>query len=130
MTGQTAGHADARAAEKAGDAQSQPPLQATSVIAASMHREQMTDARPAGSPGAVHGHSEFVTVRQGDAVPSKDIGEPRRESRRERAIEAIQLDLHTGAAQLTREPSFSVGRNDDDVVASGGLHIASDAGQP
>src|SRR4051794_25285301 len=90
--------------------------QSTSVIAAAVHREDVSRSGEPCGPGAIDRHREFVAVRQRDPVALKNGAEPLRESRRKRALEAIQLDLHTGAAQLSSKPSLSARWGDDDVV--------------
>src|SRR5882762_11746615 len=118
-----------RVAQRRRNTQSDAAPQAFGVVATAVHREQMWDSRTAGGPRAVHGHREFMTVRQYDTVPAKRLLQPAREGRRERSIEMKSLHVHAGAVQLACEPSLSDRRNNDDILAAGSLQLSGKAGQ-
>ena len=62
-------------------------------------------------------------------MPPEHFSEPARERSRYRPIESKELHLHTGAAQLLRQPSLSPGWSNDHVVTTGGLKLRREAGQ-
>ena len=126
VLGHTPRHRHDRAAERGRDAHGNPSPQATGVVAAPVHRQEMRNLRAPSGPRAVHGHRKFVAVRQRDPVTLQGPHEPTREGRRERAIEPKRLHPHARAADLACEPALALGRRDDEVVGSRRLERGSE----
>src|SRR5947209_838329 len=116
-------------AHRGGGAQRQTSMPPLSVVATSVHRDDMADARSPRGVSPVHRHSEVVAVRHSDLVTTEQGFEPTQAGEGYGTVELEGFDGDSGTDKLVGKPALTARRDHDQDFASGGLKLSRHARQ-